>query len=172
MMMMMMMVMMLLKRLAPTVGFAAAGGDIGESDQESDFGEGEAPTLASVLDTHPGVKVVTNKVKKCIRSKISSLQSSKNDLVLIDFLKEVLQVVNSVFDVSFVDCVICLMTTSLALGGDESNLSAALLGVPSLSSHRKMIKSITHALGNHASRAKTFVVHRAVSCNQLRKGFF
>lgn len=123
-----------------------------------------APTLAQVADSHPGVKLVTNKLKKSVRSKLAGLTQ---DFALQDFVLEAVMAVHSVFDSSFMDAALSMLNTVDAINGDEDDahatLSDTLLGVPALASHRKLVKAIVQAFGNRSNNAQFFVMHRAVS---------
>ena len=146
--------------------FNHSGG--GGSDAEEEDTEFHVPTLAAVADTHPGVKLVINKLKKTIRTKVNGMKVGQS-LNPHDFILDVVMTVNGVFDSSFIDVTSGMMAALQALGldgqGGSGDLAEDLLGVglPSLQQHRKLLKSISQSLGNAGRNAKTFVLHRTVS---------
>lgn len=140
---------------------AVLGSDI--DDDEDAGAQRPAPTLAQVADSHPGMKLVTNKLKKSVRSKLAGLTE---DFELQDFMLEVVMAVHSVFDSSFMDAALSMLNTVDAIRGqddDHDTLSDTLLGVPALASHRKLVKAIVQAFGNSGGNAQYFAMHRAVA---------
>lgn len=132
---------------------------------EANFGEmGEdsgvlsTPTLAQVLDEHPGLKLVVNKVKKNARSTLSKLKEFKSDQLLA-LVEDVIAQVSFVFEPNFVDAVICLMAASAQTGCDFEHVPAKLTSVPSLLGFRKVIKQVVQSFGGQKASAMSFVVH-------------
>eukprot|EP00913_Durusdinium_trenchii_P004623 g4292.t1 len=91
--------------------FSECDGDL--SDEESV----QVPTLATAMDTHPGIMLVANKVKKQVRSKV--LDITANDVekgnLLMEFILEILKAVNATFEPAFLDVAISLCAVSQAV---------------------------------------------------------
>ena len=94
----------------------------------------EIPTLASVIDEQPGIKLVINKVKKIVRTKATSpstFEGSEEETktrLLTDIISEVAKTVNSIFDPSLVDLAISLISASTAVGQDFYQMHLDLIG--------------------------------------------
>ncbi len=129
---------------------------------------GGLPTLAAVMDSHPSVKIVVNKVKKQVKSLAAEWfqKASKRNLdqhaCTRELLSHVVTIVGSVFEFPYADLVIALFEIRATTGEDFDKMLTSLCAVPSLTMFRKQLRTVLQCFGSHKN-ASLFLAHRTVS---------
>lgn len=123
------------------------------------------PTLAAAMDSHPGIKLVTSRVKKYAKTFASQIAKKPDKCgsdcgaLMQDLLLEVIKIIGSVFEFNFADLVISFFEVKAATSVDFDKMVAHLNTVPALIPHRKQLKASLQFFGSHKN-ASNFLVHR------------